>query len=116
MTVTIYRNHFSSEAEAVAEIEQAGLHAAAVDIPAVENDFHWHDFDAAVYIISGELNVERRDGGEKYTLRAGDKAIAKAGVVHRERHDGVRAVFGLSVPPSELFMPIEKSPELLKSG
>ena len=82
----------------------------------VENDFHWHDFDAVTYIVSGELNVERQDTGEKYALRAGDKAVAKSGVVHRERHAGVRAVFGLSVPPSELTMPIDKSPELLRNN
>jgi len=114
MGVKIYRNHFSSEDEAVAEVEHAGLHAVAVDIPAVENDFHWHDFDAVTYIVSGELNVERRDNGEKYTLRAGDKAVAASGIVHRERHNGFRAVFGLSVPLSELTMPIDKSPDLLK--
>ena len=113
MNVKICRNHFTTEEEAVAEIERAGLHAAAIDIPAVENDFHWHDFDAKIYVVSGELNVQGRDGGEKYTLSAGDMAEAIAGLVHRERHNGFRGVFGLSVPPAELTMPIDKSPDLL---
>ena len=44
---------FKDEAEAFAQIEAKNWHAVTLDIPAESNDFHWHDFDAVVYITKG---------------------------------------------------------------
>ena len=111
MDAIITNNHFTSEEEAVAEIRAMGFHPLTIDVPAVTIDFHFHDFDSVTYMLEGALTVTERDSGETCTLHPGDKAEAKAGVVHRESHDGFRAVFGFSVPPQELTQPIDKPAE-----
>ena len=108
MEATIFKNYSKSEEEVVAEIREMGFHPLTIDVPAVTNDFHFHDFDSVTYILDGELTVTERDSGEACTLEVGDKAVAKAGVVHKESHDGFRAMFGFSVPPQELTQPIDK--------
>ena len=39
---------FEDEAQAYAEIEAMGYHAMAFDIPAEDNDLHWHDFESVL--------------------------------------------------------------------
>lgn len=110
MKAKITRNHFSTEAEALAEIEAAGYFPATIDIPATTNENHWHDFDTMLYILDGSLTVTEAASGETYKIGVGDKAEASAGSIHRENHDGFRAVFGFSVDPTTLTMPIDKPP------
>jgi quercetin dioxygenase-like cupin family protein len=50
---------------------------------------HAHNFDHATYCVRGELFVERLDSADSSitldatTLRAGDRALIEAGVLHR---------------------------------
>ena len=108
MDAKITTQHFNSEEESVAENRAMGFHPLTIDVPAVTNDFHFHDFDSVTYMLEGALTVTERDSGETCTLNPGDKAEARAGVVHKESHDGFRAVFGFAVPPQELTHPIDK--------
>jgi hypothetical protein len=108
MKAKITRKLFLSEVEAIAEIEAAGYFPITVDVPAVSNDPHWHDFDSMSFVHEGSLQVTEVDSGEVYQINAGDKTEAKAGVIHHETHDGFRATFGFSVDPTTLTMPIDK--------
>ena len=108
---TLIPDSFADEAAAIAMAESKGEHPLALDIEAVENDFHWHDFQTTTYIVSGELTVVARDTGETYTCGAGTMIRAdEAGIVHREISDGYRAVFGFDRDPKALTMPIDKPP------
>ena len=98
---------FHDEAQAYAEIEAMGYHAMAVDFPAEENDFHWHDFDSVVYVTGGEITSSREDG-ELITCQRGAKIVAKAGLVHREQSAGYSAIIGFSVAPETLTQPVNK--------
>lgn len=100
--------HFTSEAEARKEIEAAGLHVMVIDVPAEQNALHFHDFDTQFYILEGGLQLVAGDSGAVYDVWPGDRVVASAGWVHRESHDGFRAVFGFSVDPATLTMPINK--------
>ena len=98
---------FEDEAQAYAEIEAMGYHAVALDFPAEENDFHWHDFDSVVYVTSGEITLSR-DDGESITCQRGAKIVATAGFVHREQSSGYSAIIGFSVAPETLTQPVNK--------
>lgn len=94
--------------QAIAEITAQGLHPVVLEVPATENDFHWHDFDSVTYVLEGSLEVTVQATGEVYTLVPGDRSEAKAGFVHREKHSGFKAAFGFWVDPATLSLPIEK--------
>jgi quercetin dioxygenase-like cupin family protein len=108
MDYCVNKQYFTSEGEARAEIEAAGLHVMVVDVAAEQNALHFHDFDTQFYILEGGLQLVAGDTGATYNVRPGDRVVASAGWVHRETHDGFRAVFGFSVDPATLTMPINK--------
>lgn len=101
---------FESEAEAYAQIEALGFHAVTLDIPAESNDFHWHDFDAIVYVTDGELTLTVEGHEAPYTCRRGTKINAVAGVVHREESEGYSAIIGFGVAPETITQPLNKAP------
>ncbi len=102
---------FADEAEAITMAKERGEHPLALDIEAVENDFHWHDFQTTTYIVGGELTIEVRDTGERFVCGPGTVIETdRPGIVHREISDGYRAVFGFDRDPRELTMPIDKDP------
>ncbi|MEM1110457.1 MAG: hypothetical protein AAGI11_00995 [Pseudomonadota bacterium] len=101
---------FTTEAEAIAELEAAGYQHMTIDFPAEANDTHWHDFDATIYILDG--SVELTDGvtGEATLCTAGSKVSAPAGCLHRETTDGYRAIIGVSIAPENITEPVNKPP------
>ena len=101
---------FKNEAEAYAQIKEAGYYVYTSDYPALKNDFHWHDFDALIYITKGELTITEKTSGESIICGPGTKLVAGASVVHREESEGYSAIFGLPVEPQLLTQPIEKIP------
>jgi mannose-6-phosphate isomerase-like protein (cupin superfamily) len=110
MGLSVTEGCFVTEAEAIAALKRLDYYPATFDVPATENDFHWHAFDSVFYILEGGLDITVRDTGETLSLKAGDRVEITGPVVHRERHDGYKAVFGISVDPSTLTMPLEKEP------
>jgi len=103
-TVTSYKD----EAEAYAQIAEAGYHAYKSEFPALKNDFHWHDFDSFIYITSGELKVTEHESGETIVCGPGSKIIGRAGIAHCEETEGYSAIFGLPVEPGALTQPVDK--------
>jgi len=47
----IRADHFSSEAEALTEIEAAGHWPVTVEFAPEKNEDHWHDFDSMVFVL-----------------------------------------------------------------
>jgi mannose-6-phosphate isomerase-like protein (cupin superfamily) len=107
MAFVITEKHFTTEQEALDEIADRGLHAIAFDVPAEENELHWHDFDSVTFIVDGTARVEFEDGSVMQ-CGAGARIEAAAGVLHREVSPAYRAVFGLNVDPAEMSQPVNK--------
>jgi mannose-6-phosphate isomerase-like protein (cupin superfamily) len=107
MGFVLTENHFGTEAEALEEIAERGLHALTIDIPAEDNDLHWHDFDAVLFVLDGIVRVEFEDGSAMQ-CGAGARVEAPAGVLHREASPAHRIVFGFGVEPTEMTHPINK--------
>jgi quercetin dioxygenase-like cupin family protein len=108
MTFVLTEKHFTTEQEALDEVADRGLQAIAVDVPAQENELHWHDFDSVTFIVDGTARVEFEDG-TVMQCGAGARIEAPAGVRHREVSPAYRAVFGFKVDPSEMTQPINKT-------
>lgn len=106
---------FTAEAEAFAEIEAMGWNALARDvvIPADE-ELHWHDFDAVVFIVSGKLRAADENGAIT-EAGPGSRIRTGAGFLHRELAGAAyRAVFGFKIKLSEFTQPINKPPSMLR--
>jgi len=99
--------YFSTEQEALAEIADRGWHSVAFDVPAEQNDLHWHDFDSVVFIVDGTARVEFEDGSAM-ECGAGARIEAPSRVLHREASSAYRAVFGFSVDPADMTQPVNK--------
>jgi mannose-6-phosphate isomerase-like protein (cupin superfamily) len=108
MTFVLTEQHFSTEAEAISEIEARGLQAIGpFDLGASDNELHWHDFDSVIYVLDGTARVEFEDGSI-LQCGAGARVEAPAGTVHREAGPGYRSVIGLSVDVAAMSQPVNK--------
>ena len=108
MAIDIKYDHFSTAEEARAEIEAAGYHPVEATFEPEKTEDHWHDFDSMVFVLDGEVTLTDIDAGETCTCGKGTRVLGKAGVAHREDHQGYKALIGLSVPPAQLTQPINK--------
>ncbi len=108
MPFTITPDAFDSEADAVREIESRGWHALTFPARAEVSEWHWHDFEALIFMLEGSMIIEFEDGREPFECRAGCRVETADRVVHREITDGYTAVFGLSLDAKQLTMPINK--------
>lgn len=96
------------EEGALSAVAEMGLHGVVMDVVGVEEDFHVHDFDTVVFVLSGTAAAEYPDGT---VLEAGAGTVARlpAGTVHRDVPGAAyRGVFGFSVDPAEMTQPINK--------
>lgn len=109
MTLTITVDQCASEEDAVRILRGMGYHTFTADVPAADNALHWHDFDATFFIVGGEFAVRCDSDDEFRTAGFGARIDAPRGILHRERHDGYRGVFGFAVDPATITMPLERS-------
>lgn len=116
MELTVQHDVFTIDDEATALAEAEGLHAVPVDFEVVEPHEHWHDFEAATYIVSGELSITVSETGETCTLVPGSVITAPARMLHREASDGFRAIVGLMQEPSTIELPVGRRPEDLPTS
>lgn len=98
-----------TEEEALVEAEKMGLHALAIDIESSEdNELHWHEFAAAIWLISGEANLATEDG-TVYEAKPGCRLTAPAGWLHRELSSPThRLVLGTDIPVERWTQPVDK--------
>ncbi|HVV75480.1 MAG TPA: hypothetical protein VHC43_05540 [Mycobacteriales bacterium] len=108
MPFAIQPNAFDTEADAVREIEARGWYPLTFPARAEVSEWHWHDFEALIFMLEGTLRIEFEDGREVLECSPGSRIDTAAHDVHREVTDGYRAVFGLSVDPAKLTSPINK--------
>ena len=108
MGYTISEGHVITEAEALAEIEARGWHGFVRDVVVTEDEeLHWHDFDAVLYVMEGTARAATPDG--MVEAGPGARAEATAGWVHGDiAGTAYRGVFGFSVHPSDMSQPVNK--------
>jgi hypothetical protein len=53
MKITLITDHFDTMDQAYSEMEQAGLNPVEMNVPAVKNESHWHDFSTWLYVLEG---------------------------------------------------------------
>ncbi len=109
MGFTLTENHFSTKDAVLAEIAALGWHAIEFDVPAEENDFHWHEFDSVIFVLEGTSRLEFEDGSVM-ECGSGARVQATARSLHREASPAYRGVFGFSVDPAEMTHPVNKAP------
>jgi quercetin dioxygenase-like cupin family protein len=107
--VVLTTGEFTTEDEAIALAEAAGLVPIALDLESSGTD-HWHDFGASVYVVDGSVKITDVDSGSSYEVAAGCSIKADPGAVHREEGAPYRAVVAFDRDPATLTMPIDKLP------
>jgi hypothetical protein len=100
-----------SEDEALAKVEEMGLHGLAFDVDRSEGEeLHWHEFSAVSWVISGAGSFCGEDGVIIETS-PGCRLQAPAGWLHREMAGAkYRLVLGTDLPGEQWTMPIDKVP------
>ncbi len=116
MTETTLKYEFTTappipEADALAKAEEMGLHPLAFDVDLSEDEeLHWHEFAAVVWVISGEGRFTGEDG-VVMDVRPGCRLQAPAGWLHRNlAGPAYRVVLGSDLPGDQWTTPINKDP------
>jgi hypothetical protein len=104
MSMDVHLNAFSgTEEAALAEIEAKGLYPFATDVAPEHNEPHFHPFDSIIYIVDGLLRFHDVASGELRVCPPGTRIDDIGENLHREDHDGYRAIVGFSDDPAVLF-------------
>jgi hypothetical protein len=103
MTFSVRDNAFTTEGEALAEIEAAGWYPMARDVAPEHNNPHSHDFDSVVYVLDGSMDFFEPETGIHHRCGPGSRVEDFGDNVHREEHDGYRALVGFKDDPAILF-------------
>jgi mannose-6-phosphate isomerase-like protein (cupin superfamily) len=109
MGFTLTEGYFSTEEDALAEIADRGWHGVVIDVPAQEEELHWHEFDSVVFVVEGTARAEFEDGSV-LQAGAGTRVEAPARILHRAVSPAYRGVFGFAVDPAEMTQPVNKPP------
>jgi hypothetical protein len=100
-----------SEAAALAQIADLGLHGLAFDQDLQEDEpLHWHEFDSVSFVISGTGSFAD-EAGTVTEVSPGCRLEAPAGWLHRNLGGpAYRIVLGTSIPGDQWTAPINKDP------
>jgi hypothetical protein len=107
MEYTVIQNSFSTREEALADVAARGWHAIEYDLPAQEDELHWHDYDSVTFGLGGTCRIVFEDG-TVMECEAGARVEQPARVLHRSGNRAYQAVFGFSVSLEEMSQPICK--------
>lgn len=99
--------------EALDELERNGLFPVEMDVPAVKNDSHWHEFSTLIYILQGELTITDATNNRVLTAGPGCRVDVPTRVLHHEESSGYKIIAGMTVDPATLNGPIDLDPTLL---
>ena len=114
MNIAVTTDGIRDEQAALSALREQGLHAMALDVEPVDNERHWHHFDAEFHILSGALALTDTSTGQVHHCEAGSRIRVPARSLHAETsHDGYRIVLGTSVPAEEFGEPVNLPPQAL---
>lgn len=109
MPFNVIDDAFTTEAGAIDAIEARGMRAYPADVAENERGLHWHDFDAVIAIIEGDLEVVD-DAGTHFHCGPGSLLEVTDRPLHTEKGTAGRFVFGFATDPSTLERPINRDP------
>jgi len=113
---TVVATDITSEEAALAAIADMGYFGVALDTVGATEDFHWHDFDVVLFVLSGEAAAEY-DEGRVLNATPGTLAHLPAFVVHRDLPGtSYRGVFGFSTDPATWEGPVNRPLSELPPG
>ncbi len=108
-----HMNRSYSRQDAETEIRDAGLHEMIFDVPAVDNEPHWHDFDARLYLLEGTLHLRDVKAGVVHECAPGMRIDVPARTVHAERSEGYTVLLGSTKDPATFDENLNRPPETL---
>jgi hypothetical protein len=103
MTFSVTPHAFTTEAEARAEIDAAGWYPMLRDVQPEHNTPHYHDFDSVIFVLDGSMDFFEVETGIHHRCGPGSRVEDSGPNVHREEHDGYRALVGFKEDPEVLF-------------
>ncbi len=100
-----------TEQEALEQVAALGFHGLAFDDVHEEDEtLHWHEFEAAVWVISG-TGAFSDESGNVTRIEPGCRLRAPAGWLHRALGGTrTRVVLGTNLPSEVWTSPIDKDP------
>jgi hypothetical protein len=104
MKLSVHRDHFNSP-------EIAGLYTVEMNIPAVKNESHWHDFSTWIFILEGELLITDTDQDRVLLAGPGSRVDVPERVLHSEESSGYKIIAGMSADPASVTEPVDRDPE-----
>ena len=114
MKISVHHDHFSLPEEAYDELKRNGLFPVEMDVPAVKNESHWHEFSTSIYILDGQLIITDASNDQVFTAGPGSRVDVPGRVLHHEQSGGYKIIAGMSVDPATLDGPIDLDPGLLQ--
>jgi hypothetical protein len=108
-SVEITETHFTTEAEALAEIAAMGWSPLVRDVVIPKDeDLHWHDFESVTFVVSGTIRaVDENDATKEFG--PGTRLRSGPGFLHRELGGSAyRVVSGFKIKLTEFTLPIDK--------
>jgi hypothetical protein len=112
--IEITENHFTTEAQALAEIAAMGWNPLVRDVVIPKDEaLHWHDFESVTFVVSGTVRLAY-ENGDILEVGLGARACTGPGLLHRELGGSAyRVVSGFKHKLTEFTMPIDKPPAML---
>ncbi len=100
-----------TEQEALEQVAAMGLHGLAFDdVHETDETLHWHEFEAATWVISGTGSFAD-ESGNVTVIEPGCRLRAPAGWLHRTlAGTRTRLVIGTNLPYAVWTHPIDKDP------
>ena len=84
-----------------------------MDIPAVKNQSHWHDFFTWIFILEGELLITDTVNDRVLFAGPGSRVDVPQRVLHSEESSGYKIIAGMSVDPASVTEPVDRDPDSL---
>jgi hypothetical protein len=108
-----HMNRSYNRQEAEAEIRDRGLHEMVFEVPAVDNEPHWHDFDAYLYLLDGTLHLRDVQAGVVHECSPGIRIDVPAKTVHAEQSKGYTVLLGCTRDPATFDEGLNRDPATL---
>ncbi len=102
------------QARVTADLSARFVFTTAVDIPAVDGDEHWHQFDAEFVVTAGLLRLRDVAANTVHECGPGTRVQVPAKTVHAEQSpQGYTIILGTSVTPEHFGDPVDRPVEEL---
>ena len=99
MGLQFYPNFFGTNAEVLVDVKKnATWPTTFVSGPSEGLQIHWHSDEVHAYIMEGETDFLDAKSGSRTEVKAGDKIVIPAKILHAEGAIQKRVVYILALP------------------